>query len=66
MPCMRLKRYWMQNDFKAVKIQNAKALLEKEFHIAQRLHQIQKERHEEQQKKPSLSSIIKDWFFKLF
>ena len=63
---MRLKRYWMQNNFKAVKIQTAKALLEKEFQIAQRLHQIQKERHEEQKKKPSLGSRIKDWFSNLF
>ncbi len=56
----------MQNDFEALKIQNAKSLLEKELQMAKHLHQIQKEKHEEQQKKPSLFSRIKGFFSKLF
>ena len=66
MPCMRSRRCLMQNDFEAKQIENAKALLETELQVAQHLHQIQKEKHEEQQKKPSFFSRIQSFFSKLF
>ena len=56
----------MQNNFEAKQIENAKVLLETELQMAQHLHQIQKEKHEEQQKKPSLFSRIQGFFSKLF
>ena len=64
MPCMRLRRYLMQSDFKAREMQNAKALLEKELKVATHLHQIEKEKYEEK-KKSSLFSKIKTFFSNL-
>lgn len=56
----------MQSNFEMIKIQNAKVLLEKELQMAKHIHEIQKEKHEAQQKKPSFYARIKHFFSTLF
>jgi len=66
MPCMRLKRFWMQNRFEAKALREAKSVLDESLKRAAYRHTLQKEHQKSLAEKPSVWQKIKGFFANLF
>ena len=63
---MKLKRFWMLNDFEAEGIQRAKKVLENDLSVAKKVHQVQQEKQKGKMQKPSFWTKVKALFSDLF
>jgi len=66
MLCMKLKRFWMLNDFEAEEIQRAKKVLENDLFVATKVYQEQQEKQKYKAAKPSFWKKVKAFFSDLF